>query len=256
MNESQTLPFARINVNGVPLGARVRPDGRVIDDRGRAHPLDEISWLSPVTGTVIGVTSNFRPGDAEREEPRGEPTLFIKAPSSLIGHHGVIQLPNPDAEVYFETELCAVLGKRCFRVPRREALYCVGGYTIINDVTMPVPDAVGPNPPLIAKSRATFGPVGPYIVPAADVPDPEDVEVRTTVNGVVVQQGNTKQLIFGIAHLIEYISSFMVLEPGDAIATGTPVGRGVLRPGDVVSSEVQHVGELVNSVDLLPFQET
>lgn len=150
--------------------------------------------------------------------------------------------------MHYEAELAVVIGRTGRRIRREEAMEYVRGYTIANDVT--VRDFVGNmyRPPIRAKGFDTFGPMGPYLVDRDDIADPHSLAVRTYVNGVLRQSGNTRDLIFQIETLIEFISSFMTLRPGDVLWTGTPRGISPVKPGDVIAIEIEGLGRLENPV--------
>ena len=145
-----------------------------------------------------------------------------------------------------------IIGRQCRHVKASDALDVVGGYTIGNDVT--VRDHIGNyfRPPLIGKGWDTFGPCGPWMVTPDEFGDPTNVEIRALVNGELRQQGNTKDLIYSLAEMIEYCSMIMTLEPGDQIWTGTPKGLSHVYPGDVMRMEIDRIGALENSIALGP----
>jgi 5-oxopent-3-ene-1,2,5-tricarboxylate decarboxylase/2-hydroxyhepta-2,4-diene-1,7-dioate isomerase len=140
-----------------------------------------------------------------------------------------------------------VIGKTGRRIAAVDAMQYVGGYTIVNDVT--VRDFVTNmyRPPIKAKGFDTFGPIGPWVV-EGEIDDPNNLDVRTYVNGELRQHGNTRDLIFSIPQIIEYISEFMTVKPGDMILTGTPKGISHIYPGDIVRIEIEGVGALENPV--------
>jgi len=172
----------------------------------------------------------------------------LKGPNTLIGHRGQTRRPNGVTFMHYECELAVVIGRRASRVKRADALTCVAGYTVANDYAIRdyLENYYRPN--LRVKNRDGCTALGPWLVDAADVPDAGALALRTTVNGRVTQQGNTRDLITGIAELIEYLSSFMTLSAGDVILTGTPEGVVDVRPGDEVVCEIDGLGRLVNSI--------
>jgi 2-keto-4-pentenoate hydratase/2-oxohepta-3-ene-1,7-dioic acid hydratase in catechol pathway len=174
-----------------------------------------------------------------------EPLLFLKAPSSIIGHGEAIVLPAESKDVQHEGELGIVIGRTAHHVRNQEdALSYVLGYTCLNDIT--ARDLQRKDVQFTrAKSFDTFCPVGPVIV--TDI-NPDDVEVTTRVNDGVRQHGHTSMMVFSVAHLIRYISRIMTLLPGDLISTGTPSGVSTLREGDVTEVEVSGIGVLRNAV--------
>jgi 5-oxopent-3-ene-1,2,5-tricarboxylate decarboxylase/2-hydroxyhepta-2,4-diene-1,7-dioate isomerase len=150
--------------------------------------------------------------------------------------------------MHYECELVAVIGKLARNVKREDALSYLAGYTVCNDYAIRdyLENYYRPN--LRVKNRDATTPVGPWIVDAADVPDPSNLKLRTWINGELKQEGSTSDMIFDIPYLIEYFSSFMTLQPGDMIATGTPEGLADVVPGDEVVVEVEGVGRLVNRI--------
>ena len=175
-----------------------------------------------------------------------EPFLFLKPASSLIPNQGEIILPSSDLtnQVEMEGEVALVIGKRCKNIKEEEALDYVFGCTVFNDVT--ARDLTKTDPQFTrGKGFDTFGPLGPWIVKGID---PTDLRIVTTLNGKVVQEGNTNQMSLSIPFLISWISQIMTLEPGDVLATGSPSGSCPLKPGDVVSVEVENIGKLCNYV--------
>jgi 5-oxopent-3-ene-1,2,5-tricarboxylate decarboxylase/2-hydroxyhepta-2,4-diene-1,7-dioate isomerase len=177
-----------------------------------------------------------------------DPALFFKPPSSLIGHKQQVVYPTGVEYMHYEVELVVVVGRQCRRVKAEHAQSVIDGYTIGNDVT--VRDFVKNfyRPPVRAKGYDTFGPLGPWIVTADEMPDPEHVELRAFVNGELRQRGNTAQFMRTIPELIEFITMIMTLEPGDLIWTGTPKGISHVHPGDVMRLEVEGIGALENPV--------
>jgi len=154
--------------------------------------------------------------------------------------------------MHYENELVVVIGQRCRRVQPEHARDYILGYTIGNDVT--VRDFVTNfyRPPVKAKNFDTFGPLGPYLVTADEVPDDGALTLRTFVNGELRQQGHTRDFIYTVPDLIAYLTDFMTLEPGDMIWTGTPKGISHIRPGDQLRLEIDGIGALENSVVAAP----
>jgi 2-keto-4-pentenoate hydratase/2-oxohepta-3-ene-1,7-dioic acid hydratase in catechol pathway len=174
-----------------------------------------------------------------------EPLVFLKPPSALIADGEAIVLPKASQRVDYEGELCVVVGQRCKAVAEADAMGVIGGYTILNDVTardLQKTDGQWTR----AKGFDTFAPCGPVIVKDLD---PTDLELKTLLNGQVVQHGRTSQLIFPIPRLIAYLSRIMTLEPGDLISTGTPAGVGPMKAGDVVEVWIEGIGTLRNPVE-------
>ncbi|MDQ0338794.1 5-oxopent-3-ene-1,2,5-tricarboxylate decarboxylase/2-hydroxyhepta-2,4-diene-1,7-dioate isomerase [Caldalkalibacillus uzonensis] len=207
-------------------------------------------WLPPVEpNKIIGLALNYADHAVELglEKP-AEPVLFIKPNSSVVGHKAPVYYPDGATYMHYENELAVVIGREGRFIRRENAFDYVRGYTIANDVT--VRDFVNNfyRPPVRAKGHDTFGPIGPVLVDKEDIPDITNIELRTYVNNELRQQGNTKDLMYTIPELIEFISSFMTLEPGDMILTGTPKGISHVYPGDVMRLEIDGIGALENPI--------
>ncbi|MFB9757345.1 fumarylacetoacetate hydrolase family protein [Ectobacillus funiculus] len=208
----------------------------------------DVKILEPVAPSKV---VNFGWTYAEHAKETGgkanlkEPFLFLKPASSLIPNQGEIILPSSDltSQVEMEGEVALVIGKRGKNI-KEEALDYVFGCTIFNDVT--ARDLTKADPQFTrGKGFDTFGPLGPCIVKGID---PTNLRIVTTLNGKVVQEGNTNQMSLSIPFLISWISQVMTLEPGDVLATGSPSGSCPMRSGDFVSVEVENIGRLCNYV--------
>jgi 2,4-didehydro-3-deoxy-L-rhamnonate hydrolase len=182
------------------------------------------------------------------------PLLFAKWPSALIGPGDPIVIPAVTEQVDYEAELGVVIGERVRGVSVEKALEAVRGYLCLNDVSARDLQ-FGDGQWTRGKSLDTFCPVGPELVPAAQVPDPQALAIRAIVNGEVLQDSSTSNMIFSVAEIIAHVTRAITLEPGDLIATGTPAGVGAfrkppiwLRPGDEVTIEIEGVGSLTNPV--------
>ncbi len=176
-----------------------------------------------------------------------QPLLFFKPPSSLVGDGDAIQLPSASQQVEHEGEIGVVMGKTLRRADKATTLDAVAGLTCVNDVTardLQRTDGQWTR----AKGFDTFCPMGPRLVPLADLPPLDELEVICRVNGEERQHGYVHQMAFDIPTILAYISEIMTLEPGDLVATGTPSGVGPLHPGDRVEVEVPGVGVLSNPV--------
>ena len=248
------MRYARILVAGVPTWAGLDDEGdgaMLLDGPPWADPAErgrtaDVRLLAPWGGTkIVAIGSNYRDHAAEMGKPVPVvPKIFLKAPSSVIGPGAAIEIPPGTVQVDHEAELAVVIGRRCRRVQPGEAMDHVFGYTVLNDVTardFQREDGVFAR----AKGFDTFCPMGPYLVTGVD---PAAVPVRCSVNGVVRQAGNTRDMVFDIPTLISFISGVMTLDPGDLITTGTPAGVGRLVAGDRVVVEVTGVGRLENPV--------
>jgi len=178
--------------------------------------------------------------------PPAEPIIFLKPPSSLIGPGEPIVYPAISEFVSFEAELGVVIGRRARRVSATDAAGCIFGYTSVNDVTardLQKKDGQWTR----AKGFDTFCPVGPWIVPQDQV-DFDSLRIRSFVDGVIKQDASIRDMIFPVPFLIEYITRFMTLEPGDLVATGTPPGVGPLQAGNTVRVEIEGIGAIENPV--------
>ncbi|MEX1135143.1 MAG: fumarylacetoacetate hydrolase family protein [Acidimicrobiia bacterium] len=220
-------------------------------------PLADVRLKPPIQhpSKFIGVGLNYH--DHAREAQADLPTipmLFAKFSNCLVGNGEPIVVPSLTTKPDYEGELAFVMGKRARNVDRGSALQYVAGYTIVNDVS--ARDYQKATSQFTAgKMFDTFAPCGPWLTTSSEVPHPDRLSLRTVVNGELRQDSNTSQLIFDIPHLIEFISSFATLEPGDIIATGTPGGVGGrmdppvwLKSGDVVRIEIEGLGVLENPV--------
>jgi 2-keto-4-pentenoate hydratase/2-oxohepta-3-ene-1,7-dioic acid hydratase in catechol pathway len=178
-----------------------------------------------------------------------EPTVFIKAPSAICGPSDPIVRPRDAAKLDYEVELAVVIGREARYVEEAQALRHVAAYCIVNDVSERAFQMEHGGTTTKGKSADTFGPVGPWLVTADEVPDPQALRLWTTVNGERRQDGNTRRMVFPVRQLVAYVSRFMSLRPGDLISTGTPAGVGhgarpprYLQPGDVVEMGIDRLG--------------
>jgi 5-oxopent-3-ene-1,2,5-tricarboxylate decarboxylase/2-hydroxyhepta-2,4-diene-1,7-dioate isomerase len=225
-------------------------DGRLRLADGRFVREDDVVWLPPATPrTIFALGLNY--ADHAKElafKAPDEPLVFMKGPNALIGHRGRTRRPADAAYMHYECELAVVLGRPARRVKRADAYDYVAGYTVANDYAIRdyLENYYRPN--LRVKNRDGCTPLGPWLVDAADVPDPMNLRLQTSVNGKVTQQGRTSDMIFDIPILIEYLSGFMTLAAGDVILTGTPEGLVDVKPGDEVVTEIEGIGRLVNTM--------
>ena len=201
-------------------------------------------------GKMVCIGLNYTDHAAEVGMPLPkEPTLFIKAPSAMCGPDDPIVRPRGSAKLDYEVELAAVIGRDARYVEESKALGHVAAYCIVNDVSERAFQMEHGGTTTKGKSADTFGPVGPWVVTADEIADPQALEVWTTVNGERRQHGHTGKMIFGVASLVAYVSRFMSLRAGDLISTGTPAGVGhgfkpprYLANGDVVALGIQGLG--------------
>lgn len=229
-------------------------DGQLLLADGTLAPFDAVTWLPPLEPvaqprTILALGLNY--ADHAKElafKAPEEPLVFLKGERALNGHRQFTRRP-PDVQfMHYECELTVVIGKTARHVRRDDAYDFVAGYTVANDYAIRDYLENWYRPNLRVKNRDGATPLGPFLVDRADVPDPMDLSLQTTVNGQVTQKGHTKDMIFGVPFLIEYFSSFMTLQPGDLILTGTPDGVVDCRPGDVVVTEIERLGALVNTL--------
>lgn len=208
---------------------------------------DSVRIAAPVarTGHFIAIGLNYADHAAETgAKIPEEPIVFSKAPSSLSGPNDDVLLPKGSVKSDWEVELAVVIGERCDYVEEKDALSHVFGYTLCNDVSEREYQAERGGQWIKGKSAPTFGPLGPWIVTTDEIADPQNLDMFLDVNGERMQTGNTKTMIFSVAHVISYLSQFMVLEPGDVITTGTPPGVGLgMKPQRFLKDgEEMHLG--------------
>ena len=224
--------------------------GRLCLADGRVVAEDAVVWLPPFeVGTVIALGLNY--ADHAKElafNAQQEPLVFLKGPGALIGHRGQTRRPADATFMHYECELAVVIGRPAHRVARADAMQHVAGYTVANDYAIRDYLENWYRPNLRVKNRDGATPLGPWLVDRADVADPMALALRTTVNGHLTQQGNTKHMIFDIPWLVEYFSGFMTLNAGDLILTGTPDGVVDCKVGDVVVTEIEGIGALMNTI--------
>jgi 2-keto-4-pentenoate hydratase/2-oxohepta-3-ene-1,7-dioic acid hydratase in catechol pathway len=224
---------------------------------GAVLPLARVRLVAPVPrpGKVICIGLNYRDHAAESGLALPErPLCFSKFSSCVVGPGADIALPPGSEQVDYEAELGFVIGRRASRVPAAQALRCVLGYANVNDVSardFQFADGQWQR----GKSCDTFCPFGPYVVTPDELGDPHRLRIALRLNGRTLQDSNTDQLIFGIEALIEHLSRFVTLEPGDLISTGTPPGVGFARKppifvgqGDLMEVEIEGLGVLANHV--------
>jgi 2-keto-4-pentenoate hydratase/2-oxohepta-3-ene-1,7-dioic acid hydratase in catechol pathway len=208
----------------------------------------------PRPGKIVCVGLNYRDHAAEQGAELPEaPLLFAKFTTALIGPGDAIVIPPIVTKCDYEAELGVVLGRTVRQVSKENAMEAVAGYVVANDVSARDLQ-FGDGQWTRGKSPDTFCPVGP-LVPAADVPDPHALPIRALLNGEVVQESTTANLVFGVAEVISYASQTATLEAGDLILTGTPAGVGIFRepprllqPGDEITIEIDGIGSLTNPV--------
>lgn len=228
--------------NGASTGLRLA-DGRILDE-------DQVVWLPPFeVGTIVALGLNYADHAKELSfKAQDEPLVFLKGPGALLGHRGTTRRPADAGFMHYECELAVVIGRTAQRVPRSAAMQHVAGYCIANDYAVRDYLENWYRPNMRAKNRDGATVLGPWFVDAADLGDPGNLNLRTFVNGIQTQSGNTRDLVFDIPFLIEYLSSFMTLRSGDVILTGTPEGVTNVMPGDEVVCEIDGLGRLINTL--------
>lgn len=237
--------------------AQLSPEGlaRLREIRPEALPAVEGSprLAAPLTGSSKFVAVGLNYSDHAREAGLPippEPILFMKATTALCGPYDDIVLPEGASKTDWEVELGVVVGSVARRVREAEALRYVAGYCVANDVSERVFQLEHGGQWVKGKSCDTFAPLGPWLVTADEVPDPQNLDLWLEVNGERRQASNTRHMIFGVAYLVSYVSRFMTLLPGDVILTGTPSGVGLgmkhpeyLKDGDGVRAGITGLGE-------------
>lgn len=238
--------------------------GEVLSDAGLARlaaielatlpqvSVDRIGACVPRPGKFICVGLNYADHAKETgKAPPEEPILFMKATSAVVGPNDEVEIPRGSKKADWEVELGVVIGTRAKYISEADALNHVAGYCVVNDVSERAFQSERGGQWTKGKSHDTFGPTGPWLVTRDEVADPQNLALWLDVDGVRRQTGNTNTMIFGVAHLVSYISQFMTLEPGDVIATGTPPGVGMgikpepvfLKPGQVMTLGIEGLGE-------------
>ncbi len=238
--------------------------GEVLSDAGLARlaaielstlpqvSVERIGACVPRPGKFICVGLNYADHAKETgKAPPDEPILFMKATSAVVGPNDEVEIPRGSKKADWEVELGVVIGTRAKYVSEADALNHVAGYCVVNDVSERAFQSERGGQWTKGKSHDTFGPTGPWLVTRDEVADPQNLALWLDVDGVRRQTGNTNTMIFGVAHLVSYISQFMTLEPGDVIATGTPPGVGMgikpepvfLKLGQVMTLGIEGLGE-------------
>jgi 5-oxopent-3-ene-1,2,5-tricarboxylate decarboxylase/2-hydroxyhepta-2,4-diene-1,7-dioate isomerase len=247
------MKTARVAYAGAVHSARPHAAGLQLAD-GRVLAEDQVVWLPPFeVGSLIALGLNYADHVKELAKEltvttKDEPLVFFKGAGSLVGHRGRTRRPAGAAFMHYECELAVVIGRTARRVKRAEAMQHVAGYTVANDYAVRDYLENWYRPNLRVKNRDGGTALGPWFVDAADVPDPHALALRTRVNGQLTQQGHTSAMVHPIPDLIEYLSSFMTLQAGDVILTGTPDGVVNVNAGDEVVTEIDGIGSLVNTL--------
>ena len=242
---------ARIYHRGRDLWATVvEDDTLLLLPDGTTVPVDKAQWLPPVVPGAATYALGLNYADHNKElgfAPKlATPLIFMKGGNCFVGHDGDTPRPADGNQMHPECELVAIIGKPARDVPTEEALDYVSGYTVANDYAIREYLENFYRPNARVKNRDATTPLGPWIVDAAEVPDPQALSLRTTVNGTVVQDGTTADMIMSVADLVSYLSNVTTLMPGDMILTGTPQGVHFCDPGDKVVCEIEGIARLVN----------
>ncbi len=210
--------------------------------------------LGPCVGSVgkficIGLNYSDHAAESGMAVPT-EPVVFMKATSAICGPNDDVIIPRDSVKTDWEVELGVVIGKEARYVKEEDALSYVAGYCVVNDLSERAFQLEGTGQWVKGKSADTFGPIGPWLVTADEVPNPQDLHLWLDVDGHRYQSGSTGTMVFGVAHLVSYLSRFMSLQPGDIISTGTPPGVGLgqkppvyLRPGNVITLGIDGIGQ-------------
>jgi 5-oxopent-3-ene-1,2,5-tricarboxylate decarboxylase/2-hydroxyhepta-2,4-diene-1,7-dioate isomerase len=248
------MKSARVMYEGALHGAAER-EGQLVLDDGRIVAPEAVVWLPPLAPTerprtILALGLNY--ADHAKElafKAPDEPLVFLKGENALTGHRQKTRRPAGVQFMHYECELTVVIGKTARNVRRGDAYDFIAGYTVANDYAIRDYLENWYRPNLRVKNRDGATPLGPWLVDRADVPDPMALALQTTVNGKVTQSGNTRDMIFDVPFLVEYFSSFMTLRPGDLILTGTPDGVVDCKAGDVVVTQIERIGALINTIE-------
>jgi 5-oxopent-3-ene-1,2,5-tricarboxylate decarboxylase/2-hydroxyhepta-2,4-diene-1,7-dioate isomerase len=239
------MKHARVMYQGSVHEATER-DGALLLKDGSSVSFDAVTWLPPLAPTprprtifALGLNYADHAKELEFKAPE-EPLVFLKGGNALTGHRQFTKRPAGVEFMHYECELTVIVGKTARNVKRADAYDFVGGYTVANDYAIRDYLENWYRPNLRVKNRDATTPIGPWYVDAADVPNPMALALQTTVNGKVTQS---------VPFLIEFFSSFMTLQPGDLILTGTPDGVVDCRPGDVIVTEIEGIAALVNTIN-------
>ena len=238
----------RIELDGSPVWGRRDGQTIVLED-GRTVPEAQATYLAPVEPTkilAVHLTYHSRVQEYGARIPPA-PSFFMKPPSTLNGHRGIVRRPRGTRFLNYEGELAVVVGRRMKGVPVEQALDYVAGYAPANDVGLHDFRHADRGSMLRVKGQDGFLPIGPELTPASAF-DPTDFTLRTWLNGEVVQQASADDLIWGVAYQLADLCRLITLEPGDVLLTGTPAHSRPMEPGDEVAVEISGLGRLENTV--------
>ncbi|KCZ82798.1 fumarylacetoacetate hydrolase family protein [Hyphomonas adhaerens MHS-3] len=226
---------ARLDLSGLPEVDPASRTGPCVADVGKF--------------VCIGLNYADHAAETGAEVP-SEPVVFFKATSAICGPDDNLEIPRGSTKTDWEVELGVVIGKETKYVSEADAMDHVAGYCVVHDVSERAFQLEGTGQWVKGKSADTFGPIGPWLVTKDEIADPQDLSMWLDVNGAAMQRGSTKTMVFGVAHLVSYLSQYMSLQAGDIISTGTPPGVGLskdppqyLRHGDVVTLGIEGLGE-------------
>ena len=242
---------ATLSPAGLAALASVNPDTLPVVPQGRLA----VPWTGLRKFVAIGLNYADHAAESGLPVPK-EPIVFMKTLDCAVGANNPVVLPQGSVKADWEVELGVVIGSRARYVSEAEALRCVAGYCVVNDVSEREYQLERGSQWDKGKGCDTFGPIGPWLVTADEVGDPQNLALWLDLNGRRVQTGNTATMVFGVAQIVSYLSRFMTLEPGDLITTGTPPGVGMgmkpapvyLKPGDVMRLGIQKLGEQEQTV--------
>jgi len=232
--------------------ARLKPEIERIAAQAPGRPVASLKLLSPVANPtkIMGAPINYKDHVEESKKDQGiaygrvlksigEFGLFLKANSALVGPSEGVALRFPDRRNDHEAELAVIIGRKGTKIPKAEALTYIAAYAIGLDMTVR-----GPEVPSFRKSIDTYAVLGPFLVTADEIADPDNLDFELRVGDEVRQKSNTRHLDFGVARLIEFASEFYTLYPGDILMTGTPAGVAAVVPGDVMTVTMQGIGTM------------
>jgi 5-oxopent-3-ene-1,2,5-tricarboxylate decarboxylase / 2-hydroxyhepta-2,4-diene-1,7-dioate isomerase len=238
----------RVEIGQASAWGRLDGDTIVLED-GRTVAEADARYLAPVMPTkiiAVHLTYQSRLTEYAARTP-AYPSYFMKPPTTLNGHRGIVRRPRGTRFLNYEGELAVVIGRRMHGVPEAEALSYVAGYAPANDVGLHDFRHADRGAMLRVKGQDGFLPIGPWVTPADEF-DPTDFTLRTCLNGEVVQQATTEDMIWGVAYQLADLSRLITLEPGDVVLTGTPANSRPMEPGDVVAVEISGLGRVESTI--------
>jgi 5-oxopent-3-ene-1,2,5-tricarboxylate decarboxylase / 2-hydroxyhepta-2,4-diene-1,7-dioate isomerase len=238
----------RVEIGQAAAWGRLDGDTIVLED-GRTVPEADARYLAPVEPSkiiAVHLTYQSRLTEYAARTP-AYPSYFMKPPTTLNGHRGIVRRPRGTRFLNYEGELAVVIGRAMHGVPVQDALSYVAGYATANDVGLHDFRHADRGAMLRVKGQDGFLPIGPWVTPAAEF-DPTDFTLRTYLNGEVVQQATTEDMVWGVAYQLADLSRLITLEPGDVVLTGTPANSRPMEPGDVVAVEINGLGRVESTI--------